>query len=874
MTSKDLPTLTDEALIRAHLQTAESDTEKGLLNSTEAGRLILEADAERRASIAAKAIELWVADAFWDTGKVASALLRANQKDWTPVRLVSVVEAASKLNREHPHFCGFQRFPHKPLISAVERAAAAEPMSKEFRVALERWKAALMPRPLTPKEEREMGEAERVALVEPLDRPWSVTSAAFATIERLTRIRAALAEERKLIERLAQLLAVADKPSGAGEAPVVHIDTTDAVGIRIAADVAKGDRAVGRAWAELLQFARTLSSTTPSTKWMADAAEKVSAINAERFGACVSDWFNEAGKAAPQRLVSYREVSDATLFNDCSVEILKGLAWAAVAGGRADLAPAFGNLADACFKKVPNIGPRNVKLGNAAVAALAAFEKAEAAAQLSRLRLRVKHPSSRATVDKALAALSRKTGIAPDDLAEMSVPNFGLDKHGKRRVAVGDCACEFRVVDSESVELRWEDVDGRPCESVPTAVRKTFGEQLKQLRREAKDASAMLAAQSLRLERSFLNDRNWSFETWQERFLHHPLTGTLARRLIWQFDDTPAIPHDGDLVTVAGRKLAAGKNSVVSLWHPTQSKSDEVPAWRQRLEQLEVTQPFKQAHREIYVLTDAERRTRFYSNRFAAHILRQHQFAVLCQQRGWDYRLQGQFDSYNTPTFALPAHGLKAEFWVEAVQGEPSPASIFLYVATDQVRFYQLDALQRIARAGGHAFYAEPLSLDQIPPLVFSEVMRDVDMFVGVASVGNDPAWHDGDLQGRYREYWQYYSFGELNASAKTRKEVLERLMSKLKIAGRCSFIDRFLVVKGNLRTYKIHLGSGNILMEPNDQYLCIVPDQNTPSRSISGVFLPFEGDRTLSIILSKAFLLAEDTKIKDETITRQIRTD
>jgi hypothetical protein len=36
-------------------------------------------------------------------------------------------------------------------------------------------------------------------------------------------------------------------------------------------------------------------------------------------------------------------------------------------------------------------------------------------------------------------------------------------------------------------------------------------------------------------------------------------------------------------------------------------------------------------------------------------------------------------------------------------------------------------------------------------------------------------------------------------------------------------------------------------------------------------VFLPFEGDATLSIILSKAFLLAEDKRIKDTTITRQL---
>ena len=33
-----------------------------------------------------------------------------------------------------------------------------------------------------------------------------------------------------------------------------------------------------------------------------------------------------------------------------------------------------------------------------------------------------------------------------------------------------------------------------------------------------------------------------------------------------------------------------------------------------------------------------------------------------------------------------------------------------------------------------------------------------------------------------------------------------------------------FLIVRGELRTYRIHLGSGNILMDPNSQYLCIVP--------------------------------------------------
>ena len=73
--------------------------------------------------------------------------------------------------------------------------------------------------------------------------------------------------------------------------------------------------------------------------------------------------------------------------------------------------------------------------------------------------------------------------------------------------------------------------------------------------------------------------------------------------------------------------------TTVSLWHPIDSPPDVVLAWRRSLEAQQITQPFKQAHREIYVITEAELQTSTYSNRFAAHILKQHQFAALCRDR-------------------------------------------------------------------------------------------------------------------------------------------------------------------------------------------------------------------------------------------------
>jgi hypothetical protein len=109
---------------------------------------------------------------------------------------------------------------------------------------------------------------------------------------------------------------------------------------------------------------------------------------------------------------------------------------------------------------------------------------------------------------------------------------------------------------------------------------------------------------------------------------------------------------------------------------------------------------------------------------------------------------------------------------------------------------------------------------------------------------------------------------GALTATAETRREALAKLLPSTKIASKVELGERFLRVFGTRRTYKVHLGSGNILMDPNDAYLCVVParDRMTPR-----LHLPFDEDPMLSVILSKAFLLAADDKITDPSIVRQL---
>lgn len=562
---------------------------------------------------------------------------------------------------------------------------------------------------------------------------------------------------------------------------------------------------------------------------------------------------------------------------------------------RAETARALAALAVSACRKVQYVGPRCVRLGNACVWALGQMPGREGVGQLALLKVRVKFGTAQKGIESALAEAAKRAGLPHDEIEEMSVPTYGLQEVGVRRERLGDFTAELVVNGTHTVELKWVRSDGKRQASVPQAVKEHHAEELKELNQAVKDVRKMLPAQAERIDNLYLEQKSWPLPAWRERYLDHQLVGTLARRLIWRFTKdgrtASGIWHEGRIVGTDGGELDWFDDStLVELWHPLLETTEAVLAWREWLSVHEVRQPFKQAHREVYVLTAAEQATRVYSNRFAAHIIRQHQFNALCAARGWRNKLRLMVDDeYPPPTRVLPRLNLRAEFWVESI-GEnygtdTNEAGTYLYLTTDQVRFYPLEAPQHYAHAGGGGYHLgfygrqatpiAPLPLDQVPPLVFSEILRDVDMFVGVASVANDPNWADGGPEGRYRDYWASYSFGDLTESAKTRRQVLECLIPRLKISGRSHLTDKFLAVRGDIRTYKIHLGSGNILMEPNDQYLCIVPARGAAAATVDGsvgkVFLPFEGDNMLAIILSKAFLLAEDWKIEDPTILRQI---
>ncbi|MER6080935.1 DUF4132 domain-containing protein [Streptomyces sp. NPDC001833] len=536
-------------------------------------------------------------------------------------------------------------------------------------------------------------------------------------------------------------------------------------------------------------------------------------------------------------------------------DLARGVVWAAALTGGPAAVQHLGALA------LRTGGPgtdviEDLKLAGAAINALAETGDPASLEALWRLQSRIEHRALRKQLHTALVTAAGKQGITAEQLIERSVPDHGLAQEGSPERELGGHRVRLAIEETATVRLTFTRPDGGSSRTAPVAVKDGFPDELRELKALAKEVRGTLAGERARLEALMSAGREWPYDEWCRYYRDHPVTGVLVRGLIWEFQN--AEDAVGEWRAAAPMAEPPGRPERVRLWHPIRASADDIRAWRERLVAERLRQPFKQAFREIYLLTPAEEETGVYSNRFAAHIVHYRQLYALFKERGWQANFLGRYDGGHDGK-------ARAEFgdgeWRACFHHEPAADDDGGYApehaATDQVRFERRD---------GRRWREVPLT--EVPPLVFSEAMRDVDLFVGVTSIAADPDWSDRG-EDRYAAYWRTATFGALTASAEVRREALARILPRLKIAERCTLDGRFLLVRGDLRTYRIHLGSANILMEPDDAYLCIVPAR--PSSSNGKVFLPFEDDR-LALILSKAFLLAADTEITDESILMQIK--
>ena len=307
--------------------------------------------------------------------------------------------------------------------------------------------------------------------------------------------------------------------------------------------------------------------------------------------------------------------------------------------------------------------------------------------------------------------------------------------------------------------------------------------------------------------------------------LNMPAVRLLLEQLIVQADDAVLGWFDAATLTVTdleGRPHSAKKHLRIA--HPFHLfTAGQLSAWQKEVVTQRRVQPFKQAFRELYLLTPAEQDTGLWSNRFAGHRLKAKVAARLLQARGWST------SSVEDIYYESKEHGIYAMFNFLDTGHYLSETEHFTF---DTIAFYR---------------DRKALPLEQVPPLLFSHVMRDADLLVCVA--------HAAD------------GYSTSNETLQRRAELVGELIQGLGLRNvKCA--GHFLYVTGQRANYRIHLGSAAIHIEPGN-YLCIVP----AGSGFTEFYLPFaDTDQKMAEVLSKMFLLLDDLNITDSLILEQIQ--
>ena len=313
------------------------------------------------------------------------------------------------------------------------------------------------------------------------------------------------------------------------------------------------------------------------------------------------------------------------------------------------------------------------------------------------------------------------------------------------------------------------------------------------------------------------------------KIMEHPVVKAMLSKLVLFNPETQASGfwQDGKLLNAEGTLTPLKADDKLLIAHPSHLfYAVQWDLYQKYLFDKELKQPFKQVFRELYIPTKDELETSNRSERYQGHQVQPQKTVALLRGRGWTVNYEEGLQR------VYHKEGFRATIYAAADWYTPSDVEA---PTLEYVVFYSLKD-------------GKEVPMKEINPVIFSEVMRDVDLVVSVAHVGGvDP---------------------EASHSTMQMRAALARESARLFKLTNVEVKERHILIKGKLGEYSIHLGSG--MVSQGGLQLSILAVQ---SQHRGRVFLPFVDDDPKSAeIISKMRLFAEDDKIKDPTILSQIK--
>lgn len=359
--------------------------------------------------------------------------------------------------------------------------------------------------------------------------------------------------------------------------------------------------------------------------------------------------------------------------------------------------------------------------------------------------------------------------------------------------------------------------------SPPAAIRKH--KDYKLLKQNQKVLRDQFRRTRSSLEKAMVNGDLFARKEVRE-LMDHPVVSPLLEKLVWISDESLGFWKEGKLFTPA--ETYSEPSEWLRIAHCCDlHDSGQWPLYQKYCFEHQIRQPFKQIFRELYLPTEDEIKEKMISRRYAGHQIQPRKTIALLRTRGWTTNdVEGLQKVYHDQNLTAKIFAM-ADWFTPADIEAPT---------LETVRFFE-------------RFTGKAVGFDKIPARIFSEVMRDVDLIVSAAHVGEvDPEASQSTIQMR----------------AVIMEETARLFqLPNVKIRGNHAHIE------GKFGQYSVHLGSAVTHQVPGIS-LSIVPIH---SQKRGRIFLPFlDEDPRSAEVMSKILLLAQDEKIQDPTILRQIQ--
>ncbi|HET7727779.1 MAG TPA: DUF4132 domain-containing protein [Candidatus Limnocylindrales bacterium] len=530
--------------------------------------------------------------------------------------------------------------------------------------------------------------------------------------------------------RLVELLRRADR----GRLPLRAFDPADAFGADMQTMLAT-DAELRETLGRLFPLAARATAVAPSARWVADA----------RAALPPGDPGTDRATAAIQRTLAALVRADIVSRPDLLVggvrlinqRLARGLLWLA-----AVVLPAPAGLLGAVGLRMGTSGRRDAvvrdtALANTCAALLGASSDPAAPAALGSMRVRVTNRNVLKQVDRALDEVAARSGMSVEDVVELALPTFDLDEHRRVEVPVGDARAVIEVVDDGEVRSHWLLPDGARAAVPPAELAAAEPGAVAAVATLVREIETTVVEERRRMEDRLASTRAWPESTWRARFYHHPIGGLFGRRLIWTVS-SPGGPDEAAMAAsngwqgLDGQRSAGGSGTLVRLWHPVDADPADVMAWQGQLVTATVQQPVRQVDRERFRPLEADLGLAA-DRRFAGRVVDHGKLRAILRQRGWATPFVGSWDQGEEATaWRAFDDGLRAELHYQAVE-RLATGERHERVRLVAVRFVHAPA----AAPAAPAATAIPVRLEDVPPRVFSEAIRDVSLVVTVAEGGS-----------------------------------------------------------------------------------------------------------------------------------------